>query len=257
MPASPPISSPNSTSSVSASTTWPAASKALKPAVANYRNLLPQVTHLLSSHHAYSRLDNPLESRLQLADGSLSLADLLTPGFHLPHLSDIFLSCCETGLSFSTSRTDDPITLATGFFCAGARNVVSTLWSVDDIATALFSIRYHYHRQTHDRPTALQQAQQDLRTLSGPTFAQTHQPHLRPHLQARYQTCGQRAHELRQALKTATPETQEAIEAEFKQANEAATRARDSLDRLAAIGKFDRPFAHPIYWAGFICQGIA
>ena len=50
--------------------------------------------------------------------------------------------------------------------CAGARSVVSTLWVVDDLATALLSIFYYQHRQEgKSRPKALQQAQIKLREL--------------------------------------------------------------------------------------------
>ncbi|WP_257237068.1 CHAT domain-containing protein [Nostoc sp. 'Peltigera malacea cyanobiont' DB3992] len=105
----------------------------------NYRQLAQQVQVLHSSHHAQSRLDNPLESQLKLADGSITLGQLMTPSWRLPQLVEVFLSCCETNLG-TPSLTDDILTLSTGFLCAGARSVVSTLWSVNDLATALFSI---------------------------------------------------------------------------------------------------------------------
>ncbi|WP_298904989.1 CHAT domain-containing protein [uncultured Nostoc sp.] len=64
------------------------------------------------------------------------------------------------------SLTDDILTLSTGFLCAGAKSVVSTLWSVNDLATALFSIFYYQQRQEgNSRPEALQQAQIKLREL--------------------------------------------------------------------------------------------
>ncbi|HAA31539.1 MAG TPA: hypothetical protein DCE56_32330, partial [Cyanobacteria bacterium UBA8553] len=53
-----------------------------------------------------------------------------------------------------------------GFLCAGARIVVSSLWSVDDMATAIFSIFYYQHRyQGKSRPESLRQAQIELREL--------------------------------------------------------------------------------------------
>jgi CHAT domain-containing protein len=132
----------------------------------NYRHLAQQVQVLHSCHHAQSRLDNPLESQLKLAhDSSITLGQLMTPSWRLPQLVEVFLSCCETNLG-TPSLTDDILTLSTGFLCAGARSVVSTLWSVNDLATALFSIFYYQQRQEgKNRPEALQQAQIKLREL--------------------------------------------------------------------------------------------
>jgi CHAT domain-containing protein len=47
--------------------------------------------------------------------------------------------------------------------------VVSTLWAVNDFATALFCLFYYQHRQNpnYTRPQALYQAQIDLRNLTG------------------------------------------------------------------------------------------
>jgi CHAT domain-containing protein len=108
--------------------------------VSNYQTLLQQVQALHSSHHASSQLDNSLESKLLLFDGNITLGRLFTWRFE--NLAELFLSCCETNLSL-TQITDDPLSIASGFLCAGARNVVSTLWAVDDLATALFSILYY------------------------------------------------------------------------------------------------------------------
>lgn len=94
-----------------------------------------QVLH--SSHHAGSNLNNSLESILRLFDGNINLARILT--WRFLQLAEVILSCCETNLTL-TPITNDPLSIAAGFFCAGARNVVSTLWAVDDLATALFGI---------------------------------------------------------------------------------------------------------------------
>ncbi|MEA5566947.1 CHAT domain-containing protein [Anabaena sp. UHCC 0399] len=133
----------------------------------NYRKLAQQVNILHCCHHAESRLDNPLESRLKLAhDSSITLGELMTPSWRLPQLVEVFLSCCETHLGIP-SLTDDILTLSTAFLCAGSRSVVSTLWSVNDLATALFSIFYYQQRQEgKNRPEALRQAQIKLREFT-------------------------------------------------------------------------------------------
>jgi hypothetical protein len=71
----------------------------------SYLQLLKQVQALLSSHHATSRTDDPLNSHLVLAEEQkVTLRDLLSPLWRFPELSEVFLSCCETGLSFASFR---------------------------------------------------------------------------------------------------------------------------------------------------------
>ncbi len=146
--------------------------------VKNYRQLAQIVNVLHSSHHANSRLDNPLESKLSLGDGSITLGELVSPGWRLPQLSEVFLSCCETNLGLS-KITDDVLTLSAGFLCAGARSVINTLWSVDDLATALFSIFYYEYRQSgENRAEAVRKAQVKLRNFSGEELRNKYQAEL-------------------------------------------------------------------------------
>ncbi|MEG5048695.1 CHAT domain-containing tetratricopeptide repeat protein [Microcoleus sp. B4-C1] len=226
--------------------------------VSNYRQLSLQVQGIISSHHAQSRLDNPLESRLELADGSITLGQLMTPGWRLPHLVDVFLSCCETGLG-TTEITDDILTLSTGFLCAGARSVVSTLWAVDDLATALFSIFYHKLRQEgSSRPKALQQAQRNLRSLSGSEFVACYSPQLADLLDRKFEEAeGDRrfAENQRNSYPEGSPDYLQWLQEEEKRA-ETATRNYKTLQRLEIISCLDFPFADPFYWAAFTCSGL-
>ena len=132
--------------------------------IGNYHNLLNQVQVLHSSHHASADLNNSLESKLHLFDGDINLGRVFT--WRFTDLAEVFLSCCETNLTF-TQITDDPLSIASGFLCAGARNVVSTLWAVDDLATALFCILYYQEKQDNSRSEALRKAQFKLRNLTG------------------------------------------------------------------------------------------
>ncbi|MBD1859642.1 MULTISPECIES: CHAT domain-containing protein [Leptolyngbya] len=216
--------------------------------VQNYRTLIQNTHGILSSHHAQSRLDAPLESHLLLADGKITLGQLLSPAWRFPNLADVFLSCCETGLSYTASITDEPLNLATGFLCAGARNVVSTLWAVDDLATSIFTIRYYHHRQTHNRPIALYHTQQDLRNLTGADLKRDYYDQLNSVLDRQY---NQAAAE-RDRLKS-NPSLKE----DHKHWSAIATKIDSTQRRLKQLCKKDHPFAHPVYWAGFISQGMS
>jgi len=226
--------------------------------VSNYRQLIKQVQGMLSSHHAHSRLDRPLESQLKLGDGSITLGQLMTPGWRLPHLSDVFLSCCETGLGV-TEITDDILTLSTGFLCAGARSAVSTLWSVDDFATALFSIFYHrYRQQGFHRPEALRRSQVELRTLTGDTLAATYQPKITHFLEKSLKY----AYATRKEAKTERdrhPQDSSDFQQwdlEFKSRTKMCDRIGNTIKHLKFLCCESLPFSHPFYWAAFICSGL-
>ena len=207
----------------------------------NYRQLAQQVNVLHSCHHAQSRLDNPLESQLKLADGCITLGQLMTPNWRLPQLVEVFLSCCETNLG-TPSLTDDILTLSTGFLCAGARSVVSTLWSVDDLATAVFSIFYYQHRQQgKNRPEALQQAQIQLRELTKVDLNQI------------FQEVEAREKELIKSRKKYSPGSPE-HEQWKREYNLYAKLNRRIKEIENSTQQF--PFSHPRYWAAFICQGL-
>ncbi|MEC4869152.1 MAG: CHAT domain-containing protein, partial [Jaaginema sp. PMC 1078.18] len=87
----------------------------------------------------------------------------------LTHCRLVTLSACETGVTDFTSTSDEYIGLPSGFILAGSPNVVSTLWSVADISTALLMI-YFYQSLSHNRDlsvvVALQQSQKWLREVT-------------------------------------------------------------------------------------------
>jgi CHAT domain-containing protein/tetratricopeptide (TPR) repeat protein len=226
--------------------------------VKNYQLLARFVQSIHSSHHASSRLDNPLESALQLGDGVITLGQLLSPGWRLPNLGEVFLSCCETNLGL-TPITDDLLTLATGFLCAGARSVISTLWAVDDLATALFSICYYQQRRQGDnRAVALQQAQKTLRQLTGKTFKSVYRPQLEQALNQRLQSVSQlakSAQHKRDQYPQDSPEYQSS-EQEREQYKKLAQLIYNAKTRLKQLSQATYPFADPFYWAAFTCQGL-
>lgn len=230
--------------------------------VDKYRELIGRVQVLHSSHHAASRLDNPLESQLILADGrTISLGEIMSPGWRLPNLQDVFLSCCETNLG-RTELSDDPLTIATGFLCAGARSVVSTLWSVDDLATAILTtIYYQLRKEGLDRPTALQQAQHKLRTMSGEEFKTKYDSTLGKHLRTQHSSIRQKKKEIQSELNNLETETDVSIEykelkREFKQLKHKDELFSMQIRRFRSLTRKSLPFAHPFYWAGFISQGL-
>ncbi|GET37164.1 CHAT domain-containing protein [Microseira wollei] len=208
------------------------------------KHLLRQVQILHTSHHAASNLIEPLESALQLADGNLKLGQLLSPGWRMPDLSDAFTCNCETHLSV-TDVTDEILTLSVGFLCAGARSVVSTLWSVEDLASAMLSLFYYQGREAGlSRSLALQKAQQTLRNLTGKEFAARYQSALAQHLEGLHKAMMEK-------------HWGAANEEESQKLLEAARKIEGQQERLKRCGNENLPFDHPYYWAGFVSQGLS
>jgi CHAT domain-containing protein len=81
----------------------------------------------------------------------------------------VTLSACETGLTDIRDTTDEYIGLPSGFFYAGATNVISTLWAVNDVSTAILMIKFYEILLSESRPPvaiALRESQLWLREAS-------------------------------------------------------------------------------------------
>ena len=128
-----------------------------------------RIVHV-ATHGELNRL-NPIFSRLEFAlgtgasddDGWFELHELrgLTIASEL-----VFLSGCETGLGLAGSSAfapgEDYATLSQAFLSAGARNVVATLWSVEDRASAELVGRFYDALAEKDPAAALAEAQRGL-----------------------------------------------------------------------------------------------
>ncbi|MGB3422142.1 MAG: CHAT domain-containing protein [Dolichospermum sp.] len=210
--------------------------------VKNYRKLAEQVQILHSCHHAESCLYNPLESQLKLGDGSITLGQLMSPGWRLPNLIDVFLSCCETNLD-NPDITDNLLTLSTGFLCAGAISVISSLWKVDDLATALLSIFYYQQRQEgKNRPEALKQAQIKLRELR------------KADLEEISKQIESKEKELIGDRKKYTRNSGEY--SQWENEYNAYTKMNRFIKQRIPTDDSELPFTHPLYWSAFIAQGL-
>ena len=120
----------------------------------------------LAVHGEYDPI-NSLFSRLHLAadddnDGRLEVREIY--GLDLTQSTNlVVLSACQTSIG-QQSRGDEIVGLNRAFLYAGAPAVLSSLWNVDDAATAMLMEQFYNHlRDGSDPATALQQAQQAIR----------------------------------------------------------------------------------------------
>ncbi|MCC5900139.1 MAG: CHAT domain-containing protein, partial [Phormidium sp. BM_Day4_Bin.17] len=196
-----------------------------------YRGLLEASNYLVSSHHAQSRWDNPLESGLKLSDGTITVSQLFSPAWRFPQLEEVYLSCCETGLFLPDSALDEPVAVSTGFLCAGARGVIASQWSIYDLSVALVSGLYHQQRhQGLSRVAALQRAQQEMRQMTGKTFQQAYAKPLRTYLKSEQRR--------------------------LQQDVEAVHRLQNGERLIKRYCHEAHPFEHPVHWAGLGCYGL-
>ncbi len=190
----------------------------------NYQNFIQQVQVLHSSHLSSANIVNPLASKLKLFDGDIPLSQVFT--WQLPKLFDVFLSSCEINLN-QTEISDEILTFATAFLSVGARHIISSLWSVEDLTTALFCLFYYQNRQQykHKHSEALHKAQNKLRYLTG-TQLSSYKKQLEGYLE--------------QYTRHENPE-----------------KIQQEKEKLSWFCQQNFPFTHPYYWAGFISQGIS
>jgi CHAT domain-containing protein/tetratricopeptide (TPR) repeat protein len=117
----------------------------------------------LACHGLYD-WEDPFESALVLADGERLTWRRVVADFKLPRAPLVTLSACETGVADTFELPDEVIGLATAFLLAGASGVVSSLWAVDDAATALLMQHFYARvREGDELPAALCAAQRWLR----------------------------------------------------------------------------------------------
>lgn len=185
--------------------------------------------------HARFDAKEPLQSALVLGSSEvaafgeqwLTLRDVFTR-LHLPQNSLSILNGCKTGM-LRPEMADDYVNLSTGFLYAGARCVISTLWEVNDLSSALVMERFYAlwrgdngaKRLTPS--AALREAVRWLREdiASGTQVAQD----LMPKLLAKMVDADARAH------------------------------CEIASEELAHLYPDRPPFASPMHWAPFVCSG--
>ncbi|MDT9234229.1 CHAT domain-containing protein [Limnospira sp. PMC 917.15] len=139
------------------------------------QELLRQTHHLYFSCHAAFNPTSPLDSGLLLADGVLTLENIIAK-LNLSNCSLVTLSACETG-QVAVDRTDEYISLSSGFILAGSPSVLVSLWSVNQVSTALLLIRTYelLQQQPGQLAQSLQAAQKWLRETTVKGFEQWRQ----------------------------------------------------------------------------------
>ena len=203
--------------------------KAICQAIANSQLLtgetatLERLSQELSDHptqilhfscHGKHDPEKPENSQLYLSQND-TLTFKQIPSLPLTTCQLAYLSACETGMTANKTIRNEYIGLSSAFLYAGVPVIVSTLWSIEDVASALLSIAF-YDRYLHpntggNAPLALKQAQAWLRDFD-------HQEYERIYADSQWQ-----------------------------QRLSASQRA----EVQTALNRAEKPYDSPYYWAGY------
>jgi CHAT domain-containing protein/tetratricopeptide (TPR) repeat protein len=182
-----------------------------------------EFVHLAS--HGVHRLDSSFDSFVRLGEHmDLTLREVLDR-LRLNRTWLVCLSACESGLSDHSDVADEFIGLQAGFLHAGAPSVIASLWTVDDLATALLMVKTYENilNEQLSKPAALRKAQLWLRGL----------------------TAGELMALLRQKERQLTHAKQPVPGDLWGRFLDVLVRDRE-----------DRPFRRPYFWAGFQLFGV-
>ncbi len=119
--------------------------------------------------HGTHNYRQPEQSALQLSDGLMDARAIAQ--LNLKPYCLAAIAACETALSGNQTLDQEYVGLTSAFLKAGAANVLSTLWQVDEIASTWLVIRFYQILLEGSSPgTALHQAQQWLREIEYPAL---------------------------------------------------------------------------------------
>ena len=155
---------------------------------------------------------------------------------------------------------EEILTIGAGFLSAGARTVINTLWSVDDLGTALFCIAYYEGRNKGlNHVESVYQAQLYLRNYSGAELEKIVTEYdLRKLLETEKKAAKAKQDEAKKKRDLFVKDS-----AEYKQWEEERTKHQKTANKITIVIKNIQkqcqeqlPFNHPFYWAAFQCQGM-
>jgi CHAT domain-containing protein len=190
----------------------------------------------------HGKFDNksPRDSALMLADpegnlgksANLTLAEVLEK-FDLRECRLVTLCFGESGIieSKADSISDEYVGLPSGFLFAGSSSVVSTLWTVDPLATTLFMTKFYHDLKRisiQDQGSiaiVLNHTQTWLRTLNSKKLARIKD----------------------------SQKFQQLLDRVFESKRDR-RKFQDLLE--AAVKREPYPFANPYYWTAFIATGV-
>lgn len=215
-----------------------------------------------TSCHGRFDLLSPLDSALILANRrELPLYELLSHQVDMRGLRLFILSACQTDILDLRGHSNEVRSLAAGMVQAGARAVLATLWSVDDMATYLLVARFLQEwlpRLAQESPAAaLARAQRWLHTVTVGELQQWHARDVPLSTEEERRESGSQS-------PVHAPEAQDFLPFFTDRSITPWRNSRYDIDEAEweihvqakhLVNPDMRPYANPIYWAGFRITG--
>jgi CHAT domain-containing protein len=133
----------------------------------NFKDQFAKAGILHIATHAYADTGSNSNPKIEFIDSSLLLNELYA--LHT-NASLIVLSACETGIG-QLNKSEGPMSLARGFYYAGAKNVITSYWSVDDKSTAVLFSLFYKNISGHTSADALYNAKKEFIKNASASFA--------------------------------------------------------------------------------------
>ncbi|MFQ5602744.1 MAG: CHAT domain-containing protein [bacterium] len=194
--------------------------------------------HFATHGRGATFLKNSLEAFVTLGGRQQKLtAQKIFTSLEVPNAHTVLLSACETGM-IKLDKGDEYIGLPAAFLYAGAASVVSSLWSVDDLSTAVLIHKWYENVVSEglSRRDALIAAQAEVRKLKAPAI----QSFLN---------------------KIISEISKFAASTNSEVARKRIYRQEWQVKKLLRSVEYSDenacPFAHPYHWGGFILTGNA
>ncbi|MDJ0845035.1 CHAT domain-containing protein [Crocosphaera sp.] len=189
--------------------------------IEDFKNVIPNHTHLHFTGHGYYNSDDPKKSFLEFENKSkLTAYKINQLNFNSYQL--ITLDACETALNGQKPIEGEYVGLVSAFMKGGANCVVSTLWTVDETSSAWLMIYFYQQYDAGITPKiALQNAQEWLKDVTNEQLSIWLTKLLED-----------------KKTKTINPHILELI--------------KDEINRYQKHNPNIKPFEHPYYWLGFI-----
>lgn|GEM_PF-2647544 len=186
------------------------------------RNAAAEATHIHLACHAGGGLYEIESMVVCLSDGDLPAMEM--SGALKSRL--VAISACQSALPYIAGPSGEAFATSTAFLAAGSACVIASLWSVDDLATAVLMTKLYEEmfRNELRPPEALRRAQLWLRDLN--------EKRKNDYLQQ---------HPL--------------LDAEAQRRVERGVRVGIDSHSVDGWSRPGRPFSHPYFWAPFIVIG--
>lgn len=123
--------------------------------IANFKSRAPEMGTIHLGTHAQANTESGNFSFVVFSDGQGGYDSLFVNDIQLMELQAdmVVLSACETAIG-TIYRGEGTISLARSFLYAGARSVMTTLWSIDDVANRDIMLDFYAFHQNGGRSKA-------------------------------------------------------------------------------------------------------